>query len=277
VVARQRCAPVMESVASPPPRYKSVLELRAAMKEFSRAAREYSRRVAAAVKLQALVRGWLARRRSAPELAARLALREQLAEDRRRAAAAIAPYARMFLDRSRFLQLRRVADRGADLHVWLMHVPRAGRRQEEIETTGFRVRYQRRGLPTTVAVWRLPSLPSGQPAPQRSFLSVCLSVCQLQQQDMHAVDTVLCSASDSRRGRVGRWLQALRPGDPGAMAGGVRAPAVCGRHHRPRRPRLCRAAPAAAQERCRRRHPGAVFSLRRGQRVFPRGKGGGAL
>lgn len=89
-----------------PYRFRSVLEMRAAMRDFARAARDYSRRYSAAIKMQSLARGFIARRRFGRALAAQ---QHQLALEQARRAAAlavIAPWAQAFAARSHFLCLR---------------------------------------------------------------------------------------------------------------------------------------------------------------------------
>ena len=80
--------------------------MRAAMRDFARAARDYSRRYSAAIKMQSLARGFIARRRFDRALAAH---QQQLALEQARRAAAlavIAPWAQAFAARSHFLSLR---------------------------------------------------------------------------------------------------------------------------------------------------------------------------
>ncbi len=89
-------------------RFRSVLEMRAAMREFARAARDYSRRYSAAIKMQSLARGFLARRAFAHLVAAH---HHQLRLEQAKAAAAlavIAPWAATFVARCHFLRLRSV-------------------------------------------------------------------------------------------------------------------------------------------------------------------------
>ncbi len=85
-----------------------MLEMRAAMREFARAARDYSRRYSAAIKMQSLARGFLARRAFAQLVAAH---HHQLRLEQAKAAAAlavIAPWAATFVARCHFLRLRSV-------------------------------------------------------------------------------------------------------------------------------------------------------------------------
>lgn len=89
-------------------RFRSVLEMRAAMREFARAARDYSRRYSAAIKMQSLARGFLARRAFAQVVAAH---HHQLRLEQAKAAAAlavIAPWAATFVARCHFLRLRSI-------------------------------------------------------------------------------------------------------------------------------------------------------------------------
>ncbi|KAK9814207.1 hypothetical protein WJX72_002306 [[Myrmecia] bisecta] len=88
-------------------RYASMLEMRAAMQEFARAARQYSLRCAAVIKLQALARGFAARRQYRIILAAHQARLQAAAEVRAAALAFIAPWATMFRDRCHFRRIRR--------------------------------------------------------------------------------------------------------------------------------------------------------------------------
>ena len=99
-------------------RFRSVLEMRAAMREFARAARDYSRRYSAAIKMQSLARGFLARRAFAHLVAAH---HHQLRLEQAKAAAAlavIAPWAATFLARCHFLRLRSVCPSDRPL-LWL--------------------------------------------------------------------------------------------------------------------------------------------------------------
>ncbi len=78
------------------------------MREFARAARDYSRRYSAAIKMQSLARGFLARRAFAHLVAAH---HHQLRLEQAKAAAAvavIAPWAATFVARCHFLRLRSV-------------------------------------------------------------------------------------------------------------------------------------------------------------------------
>lgn len=96
-------APIMTNYQC---RFRSALEMRAAMRDFARAARDYSRRYSAAIKMQSLARGFLARRAFAHLVAAhqrRLRLEQA---DRAAALAVIAPWAATFAARSHFLRLR---------------------------------------------------------------------------------------------------------------------------------------------------------------------------
>lgn len=80
--------------------------MRAAMREFARAARDYSRRYSAAIKMQSLARGFIARRRFARVVAAQ---QHQLALEHAKRAAAlavIAPWGHTFAARAHFLALR---------------------------------------------------------------------------------------------------------------------------------------------------------------------------
>lgn len=104
-------------------RFRSVLEMRAAMRDFARAARDYSRRYSAAIKMQSLARGFLARRAFAHLVAAH---HHQLHLEQAKAAAAlavIAPWAATFVARCHILRLRsvchsaRVAQSAALVHV----------------------------------------------------------------------------------------------------------------------------------------------------------------
>lgn len=76
------------------------------MREFARAARDYSRRYSAAIKMQSLARGFIARRRFGHRRAAQ---QHQLALEQARRAAALAvikPWGRTFAARTHFLRLR---------------------------------------------------------------------------------------------------------------------------------------------------------------------------
>ena len=80
--------------------------MRAAMRDFARAARDYSRRYSAAIKMQSLARGFIARRRFGRTLAAH---QHQLALEQARRADALAvitPWGRAFAARAHFLHLR---------------------------------------------------------------------------------------------------------------------------------------------------------------------------
>ncbi|KAA6419435.1 MAG: abnormal spindle-like microcephaly-associated protein [Trebouxia sp. A1-2] len=107
---RQRAATCIQSYVRMRVQYlkfRSVLEMRAAMREFARAARDYSRRYSAAIKMQSLARGFLARRAFAQVVAAH---HHQLRLEQAKAAAAlavIAPWAATFVARCHFLRLRR--------------------------------------------------------------------------------------------------------------------------------------------------------------------------
>ena len=87
-------------------RFRSVLEMRAAMRDFARAARDYSRRYSAAIKMQSLARGFLARRAFAHLVAAHQRRQRLEQADRAAALAVIAPWAGTFAARSHFLRLR---------------------------------------------------------------------------------------------------------------------------------------------------------------------------
>ena len=76
------------------------------MRDFARAARDYSRRYSAAIKMQSLARGFIARRRFVRTLAAH---QHQLALQQARRAAALAvitPWAHAFAARTHFVRLR---------------------------------------------------------------------------------------------------------------------------------------------------------------------------
>lgn len=76
------------------------------MREFARAARDYSRRYSAAIKMQSLARGFIARRAFGRRRAAQ---QHQLALKQARRAAALAvikPWGRTFAARTHFLRLR---------------------------------------------------------------------------------------------------------------------------------------------------------------------------
>lgn len=80
--------------------------MRAAMRDFARAARDYSRRYSAAIKMQSLARGFLARRAFAHLVAAHQRRQRLEQADRAAALAVIAPWAGTFAARSHFLRLR---------------------------------------------------------------------------------------------------------------------------------------------------------------------------
>ena len=83
-----------------------VLEMRAAMRDFARAARDFSRRFSAAIKMQSLARGFLARRAYARMLAAHQQQLRLLQARQAAALAVIAPWALTFAARSHYLRLR---------------------------------------------------------------------------------------------------------------------------------------------------------------------------
>ena len=80
--------------------------MRAAMREFARAARDYSRRYSAAIKMQSLARGFIARKRFAHVVAAH---QHHLGLEHAKTAAALAvitPWGLAFAARAHFLALR---------------------------------------------------------------------------------------------------------------------------------------------------------------------------
>ncbi len=91
-------------------RYLAALDMKCAAMQLAAAAQEYSRRVAAALRLQAATRGWLGRRQARvlrEEAARRVADR---AATEAAARAIIRPWATTFRDRAHFLRLRCGAD-----------------------------------------------------------------------------------------------------------------------------------------------------------------------
>ena len=87
-------------------RYLAALDMKCAAMQLAAAAREFSRRVAAALRIQAAARGWSGRRRARAlrDEASRRAAERAAVEAAARAA--LAPWAATFRDRTRFLRLR---------------------------------------------------------------------------------------------------------------------------------------------------------------------------
>ncbi len=87
-------------------RYLAALDMKCAAMQLAAAAREFSRRVAAALRIQAAARGWSGRRRAQAlrdEVARRAAKRAAVEAAAR---AVLAPWAATFRARTRFLRLR---------------------------------------------------------------------------------------------------------------------------------------------------------------------------